>query len=218
MSNDEKRPPENPVPTVPGEPEEKTDAEKELEKKLEDKDTELTKKTTDMEAVTGELITMRKDLAEAKKQIPPQAPPTEVDTKIDERFKIENERRAETNRVLAWNEFIKKNPEFNPDNDTTGLRKAILDEKLIRLVTEGHYSKEEILADFSEALTLMTEKKEVGTPVFPSGSSPAEAGGEPGAGKPKDEIKFTKTDLEFIHGMGLNPDKVAERIRKRRGV
>ena len=191
----------------------------ELENQVKDLQKKFDKNVKDLEAVTGELISTRRKAKEYKDQIPNEPPEEdEIDKRIDSRFGKERQRTKEVNDKLAWNEFIKKYPSFSKDNDESGLRRKLLEDKLLNLNTDGHYLKEEIIDDLENALKLLKSEETLsGEKIFPSGSTPKNEGNEPPSGEP-DKVKFSDADLDFIKGLGLDPSVIAERIKKRGGA
>jgi len=190
----------------------KTEREEELE-------TDLAKMKNSLEAVTSELISTRKDkadLTEKLKTVPEIHFPQDVTTQISDALRKENEKKAEINRQRAWEDFTRSHPEFHKDNDTGGLRKAIFDEKLSGFKNENLLEREDFLARFDDVLKVLTQKTETQTSTPGSASTPS-VPGSPRATQSQ-AVKFSEPDMQFILGMGLDPEKVAARIKKARGL
>ena len=128
-----------------------------------------------------ELRKKNKELADAAApQKPIEEPKETIKDTIVSVFKEirekEKESEAEKNKELAFEKFITENKDFHPDNDTTGLKRKALQEKLSRFNTSGITSLGDFYSVIGEASILLqgndthaNTSKEINNPYTSTG-------------------------------------------------
>lgn len=109
------------------------------------------------DAVIAELKDLR------GKKVQDGAPTVDVDKKIAEALVTRDREEADKNWAKAQAAFLAKHKEYHPDNDTGGLKKAILDRELALLNRNGLTSVEDLESILEKANVLATST--VNTPV-----------------------------------------------------
>jgi len=100
-------------------------------------------------------------LLKDKEEKKPETPPGELtdeqrlEALLDKKLNEKAASDAKANKKAAFEKFIAENKEFNPDNDSTGLKRDALQKKLDRFNTEGLFSVNEFLTVIGEAKTLL---------------------------------------------------------------
>lgn len=93
--------------------------------------------------------------------------PDDIEVKVKEAIKKEKQEDAKKNRQKALVDFWKKHPEFDPDNDISGLRMDSLERVMKqRFNTSNSTSYDDIMTDYEDAYFYINkdkkpEKKEV---------------------------------------------------------
>lgn len=169
-------PAQEPKPGVESTPEEETPKEltQEEVENLQKENEELTGANVALTSSVTELRTKLQEERAGNAAAPPvETPPTEtpVGQKPDEVKELVLSTLAEERRVAAkengkkaLHKFWEVHPEFNPANDTTGLRAEALDAALKRLNTAGSSTVDEIISDYEDALKLMGQSEKGTTP------------------------------------------------------
>ena len=80
-----------------------------------------------------------------------------TELKVKEVLKKEREILTQENRVVALHKFWEKHPEFNSENDISGIKMDAVNQKL-RRINSSAYAVDDILQDYEDALQLMTPK------------------------------------------------------------
>lgn len=118
---------------------------------------DMRQKKQDLEAAKADL---EKKLAEATK---PAGTPEDVDSivekKLTEKLSLKESEEAKVEQEMAWNEFVSKNPEFDPENDKTGLRAETFKKELSRFNMSGARKKDDFLNAMQDAITLLYRKE-----------------------------------------------------------
>ncbi|RLF89002.1 hypothetical protein DRN43_04665 [Thermococci archaeon] len=132
-----------------------------LKKQIEELTEKLKKEQVDKAGLIEQIKELRKRAqeAEARAGVTSSEPKREeekdeITKKVYSVIQKEREKEIKENRVKALRIFWKKHPEFNPENDITGLRMQTLNQSLSRLNTSNSRTVEEILADYEDALKI----------------------------------------------------------------
>ena len=126
--------------------------------------------------LVAQVIDLRKKLQEEKalKAIaPPEPTGDDLESKVKSILFLERKTEQEISKKKALREFWGKHPEFNPENDITGVRGEQLMEQFKRLNTSNS-SAEDTTKDLEDALYLMrgeTQTKVTDTNRFASTST-----------------------------------------------
>jgi len=138
----------------------------EVEKTPEELKAENEQLEKDKKGLTEQLIVERKKkqeaiaLARGKKD--PEDPEKskeeegkDVEATVKKVLDEDKEERRKTNQLKALHKFWEKNPEFNPENDSSGIKMDIVNESLKRLNTVNSIEVDDILKDYSDVLKLI---------------------------------------------------------------
>lgn len=163
---------ENPEAPEEGENPEEGE-EEEVEKTSEQLKTENIQLEKDKKGLTEQLIVERKKKQEAlalargnKPDDPEEEEEEEKDKKDPEKIvrKVLDENRAKrqkANKLKALHKFWEKNPQFDPENDISGLKMDIVNEALERFNTINSVEVDDILIDYADALKLIKKDEDV---------------------------------------------------------
>lgn len=104
---------------------------------------------------------LMKDLLEKKEELPAPAPaaPTEDDKIISVIKKVldsEKASNAQANKTAAFEKFVAEHPEFNPENDSLGLKRNALEKKLAQFNVTGLTTLDEFYTVIGDAKRLLT--------------------------------------------------------------
>lgn len=103
-----------------------------------------------LDAVVEELKQLR------LKKVQDGASTVDVDKKIADALRSEEQKQTSKNWDKAQEEFFAKNKDFHPENDPGGLKKAALDKELKFLNRDGLTSIEDLIGVLNKARTLAT--------------------------------------------------------------
>ncbi len=163
---------ENPATSEEEETSEEGEKE-EVEKTPEQLKSENEQLEKDKKGLTEQLISERKKKQEAlalargnKPEDPEKEEEGEKDKKDPEKIvrQVLDENRAQRkkdNQLKALHKFWGQNPQFNPENDISGLKMDIVNKALKRLNTIDSVEVEDILTDYSDVLKLIKKDKDV---------------------------------------------------------
>ena len=102
-------------------------------------------------------------MALGKPEPEPQPTSDATEQKVKEVLRKERETLAKENRLTALHKFWEKHPEFNPENDISGIKMDAVHQKLQR-INSSAYTVEDILGDYEDALKLMEKKETTAKP------------------------------------------------------
>lgn len=161
---------------------------KESEETVESLRLALQKEKEDKKGMESQIIELRKKLQEEKvsKSAKTEEPPKgdDLESKVMSVLFAEKKKEAETNRKKALSSFWEKHPEFNPANDSTGLRGEALMRSLSRLNTANSFTVEDATQDLEDALRLLKREENKSTDVdTASFASSPNASGSPKSSK-----------------------------------
>ena len=163
---------ENPATSEEEETSEEGEKE-EVEKTPEQLKSENEQLEKDKKGLTEQLISERKKKQEAlalargnKPEDPEKEEEGEKDKKDPEKIvrKVLDENRAkrqEANKLKALHKFWEKNPQFDPENDISGLKMDIVNKALERFNTINSVEVEDILIDYTDVLKLIKKDEDV---------------------------------------------------------
>ncbi len=136
--------------------------------KVEDLQVEITQLKTDKEGMSEQIIGLRKKkqeaealLVEPKKVEKVIEGEDETDKKIRLALAKERETEVKDNRIKSLHKFWEGNPEFNPENDTAGIRMEKVNQVLkSRFNISKSRSVSQLLTDYQDAVDYMNKGKE----------------------------------------------------------
>lgn len=132
----------------------------------------------------------------------------DVEEKVRNILAEEKKAQAKLNRERAWSRFLEKNKEFNPENDTSGLRKNAIENSLSRLNVSSSYSEEDFLRNLEDAKKLaFGEKSRPQEDFSSSDSSQPPVGSGP---ESRSQAKLTPEQEELRKQKGWTPEKYLE--------
>lgn len=82
-----------------------------------------------------------------------------VEEKVKEQLSEKEKLDAKLEYEAAFAEFVSKNPEFDPENDKTGLRAEVFKRELSKFNMNGARKKEDFLSTMTDAISLLYRKE-----------------------------------------------------------
>lgn len=189
-----------------------------LKKQIEELTEKLKREQIDKTGLIEQIKDLRKRAqeAEAKAGVASSEPKgkeeeDEITKKVYSVIQKEREKEIKENRVKALRIFWRKHPEFNPENDITGLRMQTLNQSLSRLNTSNSRTVEEILADYEDALKISSfaQSSVSFQPVSITGRE-ATTASLPAKPKTAEGIKLTPEQEELRKKKGWSTEKYLE--------
>lgn len=204
--------------------EEKRAAEEAAQKEAEETTQKIAKLEEEKSNLVGELQEDRKARQELKEKIGvletkltekgETANPEDTKTEevVEKILAAKDASRAKNNKVIALEKFVTENKEFHPDNDTGGIRRAALEEKLARFSTDGMTEIEDFNSVIRDAEALLgridtTPKTPTETEVANPYSSTSQSTITPQLAPDKD---LTPKEQKIMEQAGFTKEKYLE--------
>jgi len=141
-----------------------------------------------------------------------------VEEKVKEQLSEKEKLDAKLEYEAAFAEFISKNPEFDPENDKTGLRAEVFKRELSKFNMNGARKKEDFLSTMTDAISLLY-RKENREYVNPFASTSSRSGGskiehENSGLTPKEKETMTRLgwDMKKMNDMKLKHPELYESV------
>jgi hypothetical protein len=171
-------------------------------------------KTSQLE---GSLNNVVEEMKVLRKKKEPEAEPKK-DEDLSEKIKevlLEDKKKESVNNLeKAKIKFKNDFKAFHSDNDKGGLKIKVVEDAFKRLDTTNHFSVDELYEDLVFAYKGIKEDSEPIEKMTPYASSPKE-GGVPKTVEPK-EAKLSEQDVAWSKALGIDPEKLKERLTKRK--
>jgi hypothetical protein len=139
----------------------------------------------------------------------------DISNKIKEALLEDKKSSAKTNLEKAKAQFQKDFKAFHPENDKGGIKMNMIDQAFSRLNTSNHFSTEELYDDIVFAYKGIKSDGDSGEVISPYASTKKEEG-TPKDTKPK-EVKLSDSEIAFAKGMGVDPEKLRQRLSEKKG-